>query len=259
MRVEARLAAVDALHGAETPGAEERRDPRSPRPLAHAVEALPVLHLVAVRELLVAEDVAVRVDDPLREPGRAGRVVELGRVVGRGVDADVLCRGAEQRLIVEHERVRRPGPVEAGGVRGVGDEEPGARVREPVLDPVVAVEDGHRQQDRAELPGAEEDRGRLGRRRQHDGDPVTALDAAGGERVGRPVRQILQLSPRQLAGGAVVALPDHRRLVARVLVADVGGDVVALRHHPAVGGADLLVARAGHAGIISRARGVRVP
>ena len=71
MRVEAALAPVDALQRPEPPGAEQRRDPGRPRPLAHPVEALAVLHLVAVEELLVGEDVAVRVDDPLREPGRA--------------------------------------------------------------------------------------------------------------------------------------------------------------------------------------------
>ena len=50
------------------------------------MEELAVLDVVAVDELLVGEDVAVGVEDALREPGRAGGVVELGRVVGGGVD-----------------------------------------------------------------------------------------------------------------------------------------------------------------------------
>src|SRR3712207_9199110 len=56
VRVEAALALVDDLERAEAPGPEQRRDPGRPRPLAHAVEALAVAHLVAVDELLVAED-----------------------------------------------------------------------------------------------------------------------------------------------------------------------------------------------------------
>src|SRR5438105_2032695 len=51
VRVEAALAPVHTLHRAQTPGAEQRRDPRGPRPLAHAVEALAVGDLVAVDEL----------------------------------------------------------------------------------------------------------------------------------------------------------------------------------------------------------------
>ena len=43
VRVEAALALVDALDGAEPPRPEQRRDARRPRPLAHAVEALAVL------------------------------------------------------------------------------------------------------------------------------------------------------------------------------------------------------------------------
>ena len=43
-----------------------------------------------------------------------------------------------------------------------------------MLDPVVAVEHRHREQDRAELPDAEEDRRRLGRRGEHHRDTVAA-------------------------------------------------------------------------------------
>ena len=48
-----------------------------------------------------------------------------------------------------------------------------------------------------------------------------------------------------VAASAVEALPDHGLLVARVLVADVGGDVVALGHVPLVLGAELVVAAHG--------------
>ena len=220
--------------------------PGGPGPLAHAVEALAVLHLVAVDELLVGEDVAVRVDDALREPGRPRRVVEL-----RGSSAEVSTQtksagaassvsGSRTSVSGAHGRSNR------GAFCLVGDEQPRAGVGEPVLDPVVAVQHRHREQDRAELPDAEEDRGRLGRGRQDDGDAVAPLDAARGERVRRPVREVLQLAPDELSRRAVEALPDHRRLVARMLVAHVGGDVVPRRHLPAVGRADLVVAARAH-------------
>ena len=64
-----------------------------------------------------------------------------------------------------------------------------------MVDRLLAVEDRHREQDRAELPDAEEDRGGLRRRRQHDGDPVTAPDAVTGERMRRLVREVLELAP----------------------------------------------------------------
>jgi hypothetical protein len=110
-----------------------------------------------------------------------------------------------------------------------------------VGDALVAVEHRHREQDRAELPSAEEDCRGLRSGREDDRDAVALADAALAQQVGRLVGEVLQLAPVKLAGGAVKALPDHRRLVARVLVADVGGDVVALGHVPRVLGACLLV------------------
>src|SRR3954464_7482074 len=111
---------------------------------------------------------------------------------------------------------------------------------------LVAVEHGHGEQDCAELPDAEEDRGRLRRRRQHHRNAVAPGHAARGERLRGLVREVLQLAPVELARRAVEALPDHRRLVARMLVADVRGDAVALRHVPAMVRAELLVARPAH-------------
>ena len=72
------------------------------------------------------------------------------------------------------------------------------------------------------------------------------LDPVRAQQVGGAVGEVLQLAPVELAGRAVEALPDHRRLLARVLVADVGGDVVALGHPPLVLGAGLLVGGNGH-------------
>src|SRR3954451_16485932 len=97
-----------------------------------------------------------------------------------------------------------------------------------MADAIVAVEDRHRQEDRPELPGGEEDRRGLRGRRQHDCDAVAACDAVIGEPVRGLVGEILEIAPAELARRPVVALPDHRRLVARVLFADVPDDVVAL-------------------------------
>src|SRR5205823_13726510 len=47
VRVEPRLAPVDALHRPKTPRAKQPRDPGRPGPFAHAVEAFALLDLVA--------------------------------------------------------------------------------------------------------------------------------------------------------------------------------------------------------------------
>jgi hypothetical protein len=65
------------------------------------VEQLAVADVVTVDELIVSEDVAVRVEDALGQAGGTRGVVELGRIVRRGVDAIELCRGAAQQLVVE--------------------------------------------------------------------------------------------------------------------------------------------------------------
>src|SRR5262245_66189707 len=104
MWVEAALAPIDALQRAKPPRPEQRRYPRGPGPLAHPMEALAVLYLVAIAELLVPEDVAVRVDDPLRTPRRARCVVELRRVIAGRVDATDIRPGRAQRGGPEHGR-----------------------------------------------------------------------------------------------------------------------------------------------------------
>src|SRR5689334_21588645 len=76
-------------------------------------------------------------------------------------------------------------------------------------------------------------------------DAVAALHYVLGEPVSRLGGEVLHLAPCQLARRAVVALPDHRGLVTRVLVADVGRDVVALGHVPLVLGTELVVLGSG--------------
>ena len=241
--IEAALALIHELHGAEAPRPEQRRDARGPRPLAHPVEALAVAHVVAVDELLVREQVAVRVDDALGQPGRARRVVELRRVLGERVHGLEGRVAGGQQLVVEHEDVLDQRRVDAVLVGRVGHEHLGLRVADAVADAVVAVEHRHREQDRARLVGAEE-RGRgLGRRRQQHRHPVALLHPVRAQHVGEAVGELLQLAPLDLADGAVEVLVDHRELVGRVLVADVLRDVVALRDAPLVARHGLFVGR----------------
>ncbi len=248
--VEAALALEHELDGAQAPRPDERADAGGPGPLAHAVEALAVLDVVAVDELLVAEDVAMGVQDALREAGRAGRVVELGGIVGRGVDALELGVAVVEAAGLELDDLREP--LDARAVGGVRHDDARLRVAEPVADPLVPVEDRHRQQDRAGLPRAEERRRRLGRRRQQHRDPVAALHAALGQQPREAVGHVLQLAPVDLADRAVGILVDHRELVARVLVTDVRGDVVALGHLPRVRGTRFLVGHVSHRTLCGR-------
>ena len=103
-----------------------------------------------------------------------------------------------------------------------------------MLDPFVAVEDGEGEQDRADLPSAEEGRGRLRRGGRADGHPVTLFDAVRGEQVGGAVGERLLLGPAHLPLVAAEVLEDHRRAIAGLAIADVGRDVVALGHLPAM-------------------------
>ena len=63
-----------------------------------------------------------------------------------------------------------------------------------MLDALVAVEDGHRQEDRAALVGAEEDGRGLGQRRQQRGHAVAALDPVRLQGVGELGGEVLQLA-----------------------------------------------------------------
>ena len=89
-------------------------------------------------------------------------------------------------------------------VGGVGDDRLGAPVAQAVLDALVAVEHRHREQDRAALVGAEEDRRGLGQRGQQRRDAVAALHAERLQHVGEAVRERLELAE---ADPPLVALP----------------------------------------------------
>jgi hypothetical protein len=126
-------------------------------------------------------------------------------------------------------------------VRLVRDEHGGLGVAEPMCDPVVAVQNRHREEQRTKLPGAEKDCRRLGSRGQDDRDAVATDDPIRLEEIGGPVRELLQFTPRQLALYSVEPLVDHRELVRGMLVAAVLGDVVARRYAPLVLRANVLV------------------
>ena len=191
--------------------------------------------------------------DALRQPRRAGGVVELRGIVGSRIERLEAIALPRQGSCVEHEHPRLAAALEARRVVGVRDEQLGLGVAQAVRDALVSVQHGHRQQDRAELPRAEEHGRRLRCGRQHDSDAVAPLDAHGTKQVGRPVGELLQLAPGALAHGAVVAFVDHRQRVRRSPVADVGSDVVALRDLPAVLAAQLLMTLAAAAAALATA------
>ena len=221
--------------------------PGRPGPLAHAVEALAVLHLVAVDELLVGEDVAVRVHDALREPGRPRRVVELRRVVGRGVGADEVGRRARRACPARGRACPAPtaGRTAARSAASVtSSRAPESESRCSIPSSPYSTDIESRIAPSFQTPKKIAAASGVGGSTTATRSPRSTPRA--GERVRRPVREVLQLAPDELPRRAVEALPDHRRLVARMLVAHVGGDVVPRRHLPAVGRADLVVAARAH-------------
>ncbi len=243
--VVAALARLHECDRAVAPRPQQRADAGRPGPLARAVEELAVADVVAELELLVREQVAVCVEDALRQSRGARGVVELGGIVGRGVGELVFGRGIVHRrleVVPHHEHPLGQPLGDAVSVRNVGDHEPRARVAQAVLDALVPVEHRHREQDRAALVGAEEDRRRLGERRQERGHAVAALHPHRLQHVRKPVRELLELAEAHAPLVPLPVLPDHRQPVGVVLVAHVAGDVVALRHLPAVRGAHLVVA-----------------
>ena len=112
------------------------------------MEHLVVPHIVDELELVVREQVPVRVHDPLREPGRAGRVVDLSRLVGRGVERLAAVGGPRDgaaELLVDDEHVLQlrqavADAVDPLPVGRIGDDHLRRAVAQPMHDRVVAVE-----------------------------------------------------------------------------------------------------------------------
>ena len=106
------------------------------------MKALAFLDLVAVDELFVRQQVAVRVHDPLREPRCARRVVELCRIVRRRVGPHVLSGVRGEEVGGEHHQ-GYAARFKARRVRLVRDEQGGLGIAEPMRYPLVAVQDRH--------------------------------------------------------------------------------------------------------------------
>ncbi len=192
---------------------------------------------------------AVTVQRALGLAGRSGGVDHHGRIVGRGVcGGDFGLRARQERVEAEGRPVR---PVrrddEAGGAgrarlrqsRRVGDQDSRAGIGQTVADGVNAEEDGERHGDRAELVGRHMRDGHVPPLRQHDGDPVAAADARGGQRGRQPVGGLPELAVGQGFDPAVRLGLDHGRpagLGGGPCVAAGGGDVEARRNAPAEAG-----------------------
>ena len=103
------------------------------------METLAVLDFVAVEKFLVAKDVAMRMDDAFRESRRARCVIELRRIVGRGVAEDRIGLRTYERIFV-HEQETGCRSAEAAGIHRIRDDELRARIVESVPDRIVAIQ-----------------------------------------------------------------------------------------------------------------------
>jgi hypothetical protein len=103
------------------------------------METLAVLDFVAVEKFLVAKDVAMRMDNAFRESRRARCVIELRRIVGRGVAEDRICRRAYERFFV-HDQEPGCRSAEATGIHRIRDDEPRTGILESVPDRIVAIQ-----------------------------------------------------------------------------------------------------------------------
>jgi len=132
-------------------------------------------------------------------------------------------------------------PVDATGVLGVGEQHLRPGIADAVADALVAVQDGHRQEDRARLPHPKNAAAVCGVAGSSIATRSPGSTPLGPQDVCEPVGIILELAPADLLDPPPEVLVDHRQLVARVAVAHVDRDVVALGHVPVVLRACLLI------------------
>ena len=212
----------------------------------------PALAEVVVREIHsrdVAEEDPLRVEDPLRRTGGAGRVEEDGRVFGPGGPGLVAARAALELAPEVARAVRLPvhrehglevgeaveGRSDAGEAPGVGDEHPRRAVGEPELEVIEPELREERHRHRAALEAREvHDRG-LQRLAEQDRHPVSGLDAAGLEEVRATVGELPDPVEGPLPRAARLALHHEGDPpgVGGVAVAGVVRHVVALGDVPA--------------------------
>ncbi|GHE61448.1 hypothetical protein GCM10018785_33150 [Streptomyces longispororuber] len=157
-------------------------------------------------------------DDALGAAGGAGGVDDVRRVAGqqrgRAVGVGEVGGGPRGEAVgglrgVEEQDVGVTGvgqALGAGGGRGVGDEDGGARVLEHVRDPVGRVLGVDRQVGRARLERGEGGDDDVRGARQHHGDGLLGADAVVGEEPGQPVGAGVEVGVRDL----LVAEDDGR-------------------------------------------------
>ena len=119
------------------------------------------------------------------QPGSARGVVQLRRVIRCSVDGVRPVVGACQKVFIEQQHLLNQVAGHALRLVRRADNELRLGVGDPVADSLVAIEHGHREQNRPELPGAEEDRCRLRRRRGDHRDSVAARHAVSAQHVRR--------------------------------------------------------------------------
>ena len=196
---------------------------------------------MAVDELLVRRGSGARAGCPW-QPGRPGGVVELARVVGRGVHGlearDASASRRSSRISTSSTRAGSIRSTLSASVTSTLACESSIRWRIPSSPYRTDI-------DRRIAPAF------------HVPKKAAAVSGVAGSSIATRSPRSTPWARSTLANCAAMScispqltpplvpapvLPDHRELVARVLVADVRGDVVALGHVPAVLSAGLLVA-----------------
>ncbi|TAN51940.1 MAG: hypothetical protein EPN19_11665, partial [Betaproteobacteria bacterium] len=257
------LAAIAQHRHAEIPDRQQRIEQAAgPRPVGRRPEqvARPRKEIVRIDEpRQVADEHAVRVQRALGRAGGAAGVDDERRILRAGVGAgEMAARPAEQRLPVvdaglaraagaDHVPQRGKAPTDGEQLRQrrrLDDRDARCGVIHAVFECVRPEQVAERQRDRAHLEDRHVgDRG-LGTLRQDEGDALAALHAECGERVGEPVRLLLDVPEGVGRGGAGLVLPVQReaRAVLRPAAAAGAREVEARRDLPAPAAVELVVA-----------------
>ena len=229
-------------------------EPADPRPVGGSPDPVARLREEVVRELeagkVPGED-AVAVQRPFRRAGRAGRVDEQGGRVGRrrrGLEVGRRRREKRVEISVDVDRDAVPAELRRPLERAaLCEKRSWLRATKSDLESVGAERGAQRHRDRAELVCGHVGERRLGSLGEHDRDSVAGLDAEAGERIGKPVRAFAQLAEAHRAGDLTPVRDEDRRRVRGLPVRHLDPEVEPLRQHPAVRGAELVVAGRGHA------------
>ena len=171
---------------------------------------------------------AVPVQQPLRQPGRTGRVHEQGRAFGAGrcvLDAARLRGQALVESALVRSRLTRrqhvlevgeppPGVAHAAPGLWVGDHDPRSGVGEAVLHGVRSVELGQRHHHRTELVDREVCDGGLGALSGVHRHRVAGLCPEGVQALREAVGERVQIRERVAAHRTVLVLEDEGGVVA---------------------------------------------